>query len=93
MRIHHHCLLLRHEPLLPLRPDIRPTILFEHSQSSPKIDSNSERCSSSNQQEPGNKSVAEKDILSVVCSIDSLVHDGTETLQTKAAKLIHKVLG
>jgi hypothetical protein len=37
--------------------------------------------------------VAEKDILSVECSIDSLVHDGTETLQTKAAKLIHKVLG
>jgi hypothetical protein len=72
---------------------LRPTILFEHSQSSPTIDSTSERCSSSNRQEPGNKSVAEKDILSVECSIDSLVHDGTETLQTKAAKLIHKVLG
>ena len=72
---------------------LRPTILFEHSQSSPKIGSNSERCSSSNQQEPENQSVAEKDIMSVECSIDSLVHDGTETLQTKAAKLIHKVLG
>ena len=31
--------------------------------------------------------------MSVQCSINSLVHNGTETLQTKAAKVIHKVLG
>ena len=45
------------------------------------------------QEEPPNTSVAAKDIMSVQCSINSLVHDGIETLQTKAAKVIHKVLG
>ena len=59
-------------------------------------------CSSSNQTEAqsythtspeDNASVAVMDVVSVQCSINSLVNDGTETLQTKAAKLVHKVIG
>ena len=59
-------------------------------------------CSSSNQTEArsythtspeDNASVAVMDVVSVQCSINSLVNDGTETLQTKAAKLVHEVIG
>ena len=59
-------------------------------------------CSSSNQTEAqsythtspeDNASVAVMDVVSVQCSINSLVNDGTEMLQTKAAKLVNKVIG
>ena len=59
-------------------------------------------CSSSNQTEAqsythtspeDNASVAVMDVVSVPCSMNSLVNDGTETLQTKAAILVHEVIG